>query len=87
MKATLAAALAAIGLLTTPSHSQDVPGSQGVTAPGGEVAGPQESSKRKGRRGTEQKTAAPAPKADDKAYRSALDRMSNQKYDPWHDLR
>jgi hypothetical protein len=87
MRATLAAALTAIGLLTTPSHSQDVPGSQGVTGPGGEAAGSQESSKRKGRRGAEQKTAAPAPKADDKAYRSASDRMSNQKYDPWHDLR
>jgi hypothetical protein len=75
-----------MALLTTPSHSQDVTASPGVAAPG-VVSGSQEGAKRKGRRGTEQKSAAQTPKADDKAYRSALDRMSNQKYDPWHGLR
>ena len=30
---------------------------------------------------------APRPKADDKAYGSALSRLPDQKYDPWKDMR
>ena len=36
---------------------------------------------------TEQKTQAPAVKADDKAYKSAIDRMPTQTYDPWGTMR
>jgi hypothetical protein len=86
MRATLAAALIAMGLLTTPSSAQEAPGSQGVAAPG-EASGHQEGTKRKGHRGAEQKTSTQTPKADEKAYRSALDGISDQKYDPWRALR
>jgi len=44
----------------------------------------------KGRhRGTsEQKADANKPKADEKAYKAALDRIPNGgKYDPWHSVR
>jgi hypothetical protein len=32
---------------------------------------------------TEEKTQTPGVKADDKAYKSALDRLPAQTYDPW----
>jgi Spy/CpxP family protein refolding chaperone len=86
MRALLAAALTAMGLLTTPSSAQEVPGSQGVAAPG-EASGHQEGTKRKGHRATDEKTSPQTTKADEKAYRSALDGISNQKYDPWRTLR
>lgn len=37
----------------------------------------------KHRGGGEQKTAQPKTKANDKDYKSALDRLPDQKYDPW----
>ena len=86
MRAMVAAALISAALVTTPSFSQDVSGPQGVTA-AGDTAGSQGGSGRKGRHKTEQKTSVQAPKADEKDYRSALDRLSNQKFDPWHDVR
>jgi len=37
---------------------------------------------------SEQKTDAQKPKADDKAYKAALDRIPDGgKYDPWHNVR
>lgn len=86
MRVLVAAAVTAMVLLTTPSRSQEVSGSQGASAPGG-MSGAQGGARGKGRHGSEQKTSAEKPKVDEKAYRSALDRMSDQKYDPWHDLR
>ncbi len=38
-------------------------------------------------RGAEQKTAEPKNKADEKGYKSALDRLPTQKYDPWGAVR
>ncbi len=87
MRAMLAAVLVTTALLTTPSRSQDVPGgSQGVTAPG-DTSGSQAGSRRKGKHGAEQKASNQAPRADDKDYRSSLERLPNQKYDPWRDMR
>ena len=36
---------------------------------------------------TDDKTPTPTVKADDKAYKSALDRLPPQKYDPWGTMR
>jgi hypothetical protein len=49
----------------------------------------QEMSGAKGRRhSSEQKTDAQKPKADEKAYKAALDRIPDGgKYDPWHNIR
>ena len=33
--------------------------------------------------GAAKKTEQPKPQADDKDYKSALDRLPQQKYDPW----
>jgi len=41
----------------------------------------------KGRHRGEQKTDEQKKKPDDKGYSSALSRIPNQKYDPWHDMR
>jgi hypothetical protein len=38
-------------------------------------------------RGAEQKTEQPKNKAHDKDYKSALDRIPAQKYDPWGTMR
>lgn len=38
-------------------------------------------------KGAEQKTQQPANKANDKDYKSALDRIPTQKYDPWGTMR
>jgi hypothetical protein len=86
MKTMVAVAVTAMVLLTTPSHSQETSGAQGASAPGGTPGSPG-GSRGKGHRGSEQKTTAQKPKVDEKAYQSALDRMSDKKYDPWHDLR
>jgi len=42
-----------------------------------------------GRKGpmSEPKQEAPKKVTDDKGYKSALDRMPEQKYDPWRDVR
>jgi hypothetical protein len=49
----------------------------------------QEMSGGKGRHhSSEQKTDAQKPKADEKAYKAALDRIPDGgKYDPWHNIR
>ena len=39
-------------------------------------------------RGSEQRSQAQKPKADEKAYKAALDRIPDGgKYDPWHNVR
>ena len=87
MRAMVAAALISTALLTRPAFSQDMSSPQGVTAPGETPGVSQGGSGRKGRHQSEQKTAVQTPKVDEKDYRSALDRLSNQKFDPWHDVR
>jgi len=67
-------AFAIIALLSAPSYAQEISGAQ--QTPGG-----------KKHRGGGQKTEQQTKKPDDRAYNSALSRIPNQKYDPWHDLR
>ncbi len=40
-----------------------------------------------GKKGHNQDTAQPKKKADDKGYKSALDRIPDQKFDPWGKVR
>jgi hypothetical protein len=86
MRVTLMASAMAMVLLTAPSHSQDVPGSQGMSSPDG-ASGLQGKSRGKGHRGSVQKTEQQQPKVDEKAYHSAIDSLPDKKYDPWHDVR
>jgi hypothetical protein len=83
MRAMVGVLVLAMLLATTPARAQDVSGAPAASAPGGAAGG----SRGKGHRGSGQNTVAQKPKVDDKEYRSALDRMSDQKYDPWRDLR
>jgi hypothetical protein len=87
MRAMAAVLVMAMLLGTTPSRAQDASGAPAASAPGGASGGAPGGSRGKGHRGSDKNTAAQKPKVDDKDYRSALDRMSDQKYDPWHDLR
>jgi hypothetical protein len=74
-----------MALLTAPSYSQGMPGSQGMSSPDGTLQG---TSRGKGRHGSSEKKAeAQTPKVDEGAYRSAIGRLPDQKYDPWRDLR
>jgi hypothetical protein len=83
----LVATAVAMALLTAPSYSQGMPGSQGMSSPDG-TSGSQGSSRGKGRHGSSEKKAeAPTPKVDEGAYRSAIGRLPDQEYDPWRDLR
>jgi hypothetical protein len=87
MRAMVGVLVLAMLLATTPARAQDVSGAPAASAPGEAAGGAPGGSRGKGHRGSGQNTAAQKPKVDDKAYRSALDRMSDQKYDPWRDLR
>jgi hypothetical protein len=40
-----------------------------------------------GKKGHGQDTAQPKKKVDDKGYKSALDRIPDQKFDPWSKVR
>jgi hypothetical protein len=40
-----------------------------------------------GKKGHSQETGQPKKKADDKGYKSALDRIPDQKFDPWGKVR
>ena len=40
-----------------------------------------------GKKGHSQESAQPKKKADDKGYKSALDRIPDQKFDPWGRVR
>ena len=82
MKALLAAVLT-FALLTAPVHAQGMPGEPGA------MPGSDGTSGGKHRKGTGQKTQdqEKKPKVDDKAYRSAIDRLPDQKFDPWANTR
>ena len=41
----------------------------------------------KGRHGRAQNAEQPKKKSDDKAYKSALDRLPDKKFDPWQNVR
>jgi hypothetical protein len=80
---TLLAAALTFALLTAPTHAQGMPGGPGAM-PGsdGTLGG-------KHRKGTGQKTQdeEKKTKVDDKEYRSAIERLPDQKFDPWHNMR
>src|ERR1700751_2436682 len=81
----LATAAVVWALLAAPSLAQGVSGSDGNSSPdngSGQKAG-------HGKRSpaSAQKSEQQTPKADEKAYRSALDRMPDQKFDPWRNVR
>jgi Spy/CpxP family protein refolding chaperone len=82
MKAFLAAALT-FALLTAPAHAQGMPGGSGA------MPGSDGTSGGKHRKGTGQKTQGQEKKTkvDDKGYRSAIDRLPDQKFDPWKNAR
>jgi hypothetical protein len=40
-----------------------------------------------GKKGHSQETAQPKKKVDEKGYKSALDRIPDQKFDPWSKVR
>ena len=71
MRSFIAAVI--VALLTVSSYAQGM-GGQGM--PGG-----------KGHHGRPQNTEQPKKKADDKAYKSALDRLPDKKFDPWQNVR
>ena len=50
-------------------------------------ATPSAAQKGKGRRGGEAGMKAPATKADDKAYKAAIESLPDQKLAPWRSLR
>jgi hypothetical protein len=84
MRAPAMAALMSM-LLAAPSLAQGVPGSDGISSP-------DDGSGQKARHGkngpaSAQKSQQQTPKADEKAYRSALDRLPDQKFDPWRNVR
>jgi hypothetical protein len=83
MKSLSAAALT-FALLTAPAHAQGMPGGPGA------MPGSDATSGGKHRKGTGQKTQEQEkkqPKVDDKEYRSAIDRLPDQKFDPWRNTR
>jgi hypothetical protein len=80
MKALLAALLTLV-LLNAASHAQ------GLTSGAEATPGSKGMSGGKHRNGTGSKTEAQKPKADDKEYRSAIDRLPDQKFDPWKNAR
>lgn len=58
--------------LTVPAYAQGMSGGM----PGG-----------KGRHGQQQRTEQPKRKADEKDYKSALDKLPDKKFDPWQGVR
>jgi hypothetical protein len=82
MKTILAAALT-FAMLTAPAHAQGMPGGSGAIPDSDGTSGG------KHRKGTGQKTPdqEKKTKVDDKGYRSAIERLPDQKFDPWHNTR
>jgi hypothetical protein len=76
----LLAALLTLALLSAPAHAQGLTSGTDAT-PGSKGSGG------KHRNGTRAKTQEQKPKADDKAYRTAIDRLPDQKFDPWKNAR
>jgi Spy/CpxP family protein refolding chaperone len=90
--AAVLAALAVSAVLALGS----APGWAQVSAPGASAADPQNGAggsgggggRRGGRGGSEANNKKPTtPRADDKAFRSAIDQLPDQKYDPWRGTR
>ena len=76
----LLAALLTSALLSAPAHAQGLPSGADAT-PGSKGSGG------KHRNGAGAKAPEQKPKVDDKAYRAAIDRLPDQKFDPWKSAR
>jgi hypothetical protein len=76
----LLAALLTLALLNAPAHAQGIASGADAT-PGSKGSGG------KHRNGAAAKAPEQKPKADDKAYRAAIDRLPDQKFDPWKSAR
>jgi hypothetical protein len=84
MKALLAAVLT-FALLTESARAQGMPGAgagQGTGAGGMGGGG-----KHRGGSGQQTQQADKKPKVDNRAYRSAIDSLPDQKFDPWRNAR
>jgi hypothetical protein len=79
----LAASALTFALLSAAAHAQAMPGGPGA------MPGSDGSSGGKHRKGGGQKTEQQdkKPMVDEKDYHSAIDRLPNQPFDPWHDSR
>ena len=77
MRAFIAAMI--IASLVVPSYAQGM-GGQGPSGGQGISGG-------KGHHGHGQNSEQPKKKSDDKAYKSALDRLPDKKFDPWQNVR
>jgi hypothetical protein len=84
MKVLMAAVLA-FALLTISVHAQGMPGAGGGQGTG--AGGMGSGGKHRGGNGQQTQQADKKPKVDDKAYRSAIDALPNQKFDPWRNAR
>ena len=51
------------------------------------MAAPAAAQMKGSKKGPHQETGQPKKKPDDKGYKSALDRIPNQKFDPWGKVR
>ena len=74
MKSILVAAI--IAGMAAPACAQGMSGGMGGGMPGG-----------RGHHGLKQKSEQPKRKVDEKAYKSALDKLPDKKFDPWKDMR
>ena len=74
MKSILVAAI--IAGMMVPACAQGMSGGMGGGLPGG-----------RGHHGLKQKSEQPKRKVDEKAYKSALDKLPDKKFDPWQGVR
>jgi hypothetical protein len=68
-------------VLSAPAHAQATTGGADATSGSRGGAGG------KHRNGSGAKTQEQKPKVDDKEYRAAIDRLPDQKFDPWKNAR
>jgi hypothetical protein len=84
LKMLLAAALT-FALLTVSVRAQGMPGGGGDQGMGASGIGGGGKHRGGNRQQTQQKDTK--PQVDDKAYRSAIESVPEQKFDPWHNMR
>ena len=80
---TLLAATLTFAMLIASGHAQEVPGGPGAMPDSDGTSGG------KHRKGSGQKAQAPekSTRVDDKGYRAAIERLPDQRFDPWHNTR
>jgi hypothetical protein len=79
--------ICAVALASAPGWAQaSGPGASGADSQNGAL-GTGGGGRRGGRGGQSDNKKPTTPRADDKAFRSAIDRLPDQKYDPWRGTR